>query len=854
MKVSLNWARKFTKIDLPTEELVKLATERLGGIEGYEDLGKHYDGIIVAKVISCVKHSNADKLNVCKVDDGGVVKDVARDEDGYVQVVCGAANVREGILVAWIPPTAIVPASYGDKKLFVLEARDLRGELSNGMLASPRELGISEDHEGILEIDPITPLSSVRHSERSESGVEEPRSFDDAQDDGTVKLGTPFKELYDLDDTIIEIENKMFTHRPDGFGQLGVARELAGIQHQQFKSPDWYLRPVLPTDDSPNISVAIEDPEMSPRYMAVEFENVQIKQSPIWLQSYLKRVGIRPINIIVDITNYIMVETAQPLHAFDFDKVSENGKVNITVRRPHENEKLLLLDGKEIQPHKDATLICSTKGPIALGGVMGGGGSEIDQNTTHVVLECATFNMYNVRKTSMIHGLFTDAATRLTKGQPAEQLPSVLAKAIEMLEELAGAKLVGGVADNYPTQRKNKPNYIEVSSKFINERLGSKFTNDKIIKLLSNVEFEAHVASGPISVTPPFWRTDIEIPEDIVEEVGRLYGFNQLEVKLPMRSITPAQLEPRLTLKQQIRTILSRAGANEVLTHSFVHGDLLKKAGQKTEDSYALRNALSPDLQYYRQSLTPSLLELVHSNIKAGYDAFALFELNKAHNKIHGEDEDGLPGELNFVTLTYASKKQAEPAYYNAKRYLDYLAKSLGFTLTYTKLKKDPGFPVTSSFEPSRSAFVTIKEGDVFLGIIGEYKAEVIKSLKLPEASAGFEVGLDALVQAVNYDTTGGYAPLSKYPSTEQDLTLKVKQTISVAELEGCVQVQLEGTDYQWKLAVTSIYQKEGDENKNITFRITLAHHDRTLTTAEVNKLVETISWQAHKELQAEQI
>ena len=208
MKVSLNWAREYTEIDLPTKELVQLATERLGGIEGFEDISKHYEGVVVAKIVSAVQHPNADRLKLCKIDDGGVIGDVERDSNGYVQVVCAAPNVREGLVVAWIPPKAVVPASYGDKELFVLEARELRGQVSNGMLASPRELGMNDDHGSILEIS----------------------------DD--VALGTPFRQLYKLDDIVLTIENKMFTHRPDCFGQLGVARELAGIQHKQFHSPE----------------------------------------------------------------------------------------------------------------------------------------------------------------------------------------------------------------------------------------------------------------------------------------------------------------------------------------------------------------------------------------------------------------------------------------------------------------------------------------------------------------------------------------------------------------------------------------------------------------------------------------
>lgn len=832
MKVSLNWAKYVAKhyknidlIDVSTEELVKLATERLGGVEGYTDLSKHYEGIVVAKVISCEKHPNADKLSLCKVDDGGAVKDVERDESGHVQVVCGAPNVREGLLVAWIPPKAIVPSSYGEKELFVLEARDLRGQVSNGMLASPAELGMSDDHSGILEID------------------------EDA------KLGTPFKELYELDDVILDIENKMFTHRPDCFGQLGVARELAGIQHKKFESPDWYTsrHPELDSGSShEKLSITVEDEELCPRYTAVVIEGVEIKPSPLWLQSHLKRVGIRPINNVVDITNYMMMLTAQPLHAFDFDKIAKNGKADIIVRKPKKGERMRLLDGKLIQPHENATLICNPDGPIALGGVMGGADSEVDENTKRVVLECATFDMYNIRKTSMTHGLFTDAVTRFNKGQPAAQLPAVLSKAADMFKELAGAKNVSEAVDSNPKPEQNKP--VNITPEFVSDRLGKEFSADEIAKLLTNVEFEVDTKGDDLVITAPFWRTDIEIPEDIVEEVGRLYGFNNLPMSLPKRSITPVATEPRLKLKNEIRNILARAGANEVLTYSFVHGDLLKKVGQDPKDSYAIRNALSPDLQYYRQTLTPSLLDLIHGNIKAGYDAFALFELNKSHNKVHGENEEGLPGEINMLALTFASKDQKSPAYFNVRKYLDYLARQLGFTLSYDPIKKDPGYPVTSPFDYERSALVTIVEADVFLGIVGEYRSDVVKQLKLPKASAGFELGLDHILEALEKIDSTEYQMVSRYPSSDQDVTLKVEENVSFASVKQCLEAALVQSEYQYELDVVSIFQKEGENTKNITFHLTLSHYERTLTTEEVSQLVAKLVKAAGSELKAEQV
>lgn len=846
MKVSLNWAQYYSTVDLKTkssDELVNLATERLGGVEGVLKLADHYEGVVVARVVSCQKHPNADKLSLCKIDDNGFVKDVARDESGYVQVVCGAPNVREGMLVAWIPPASIVPASYGEKELFVLEARDLRGQLSNGMLASPAELGFSDDHGGILEI----------HED--------------------VQPGTPFKSLYDLYDLIIDIENKMFTHRPDCFGQLGVARELAGIQGLPFVSPEWYLNPQVPQAKQSEIvrelGVTNNIPEFCPRYMAIVMDGVEIKPSPIWLQSYLKRVGVRPINNVVDITNYMMMLTAQPLHAFDFDKITQDGSAQIIVRKPVAGEKMTLLDGKTIEPHKDAVLICNTEGPIALGGVMGGGNSEVDETTKRIVLECATFDMYNIRKTSMIHGIFTDAVTRFNKGQPAGQCPAVLFKAIQMFEELTGGKPIGHHVDSYAQPKDNSP--VSVSTEFINSRLGSSLSIEEITQILTNVELGVNGEGETLTVQVPFWRTDLELPEDIVEEVGRLYGFNKLPLELPKRSIKPVQPDARLDLKKRIREILARAGANELLTYSFVHGSLLERVGQKPENSYKLRNALSPDLQYYRQTLTPSLLEKVHPNDKAGFDEFALFELNKTHNKVHGNDEEELPGELNMAALTYASnKKDSSAAYFSARRYLDYLASSLGFTLVYAPIEQPLDFPVTAPFDYKRSALVTIKEIDVFLGIVGEYRQEVVKNLKLPVKSAGFEIGLDHIIEALEKNTSGSYVKLSKYPSIQQDITLKVSRTVSSAAIQECLTTKLQKCEYQWKLEPVSIFQstqkespQSGDETprrdetmqtKNSTFRLTFSRDDRTLTTEEVNTAVEELTWYAHEVLNAEQV
>ncbi|MFO0920189.1 MAG: phenylalanine--tRNA ligase beta subunit-related protein, partial [Candidatus Saccharimonadales bacterium] len=304
MKLSLNMAQYYSNVDLKSvgiTEIVRGIGFQLGAIEEVIEYGKIYDGIVVAKVVSCEKHPNADKLSVCKIDDGGRTQSVERDENDNVRVVCGASNVRAGVTVAWIPPGVAVPSTV-NKDPFILTPKDIRGVVSNGMLASLAELAISDNHDGILEID------------ENEVGEE------------LSTPGTEFKKLYNIDDIVVDLENKMFTHRPDCFGVLGVARELAGIQGQAFKSPDWYsnLLSLAEGGEQSNelpLDVKVEDQNLVPRFMAVAMRDVEVKPSPIWLQSCLTKAGVKPINNIVDLTNYYAQLTGQPMHVYDYDKV-----------------------------------------------------------------------------------------------------------------------------------------------------------------------------------------------------------------------------------------------------------------------------------------------------------------------------------------------------------------------------------------------------------------------------------------------------------------------------------------------------------------------------------------------------
>ncbi|HSX27679.1 MAG TPA: phenylalanine--tRNA ligase subunit beta [Patescibacteria group bacterium] len=830
MKISVNWVKQYTDVKLPIDKLVEKIGAQLGAVEEVIDLGLKYEGIVVAKVVECEKHPNADKLHVCKIDDGKVVKSVERDKNGYVQVVCGAPNVRKGLMVAWLPPGVIVPSSIG-KEPFALEVRDLRGSKSNGMLASASELAMGEDHSGILEIDE------------------------------KVQPGQDFAEAYGLNDYIIDVENKMFTHRPDCFGILGLAREIAGIQDLKFKSPDIYLKRSVSKTKSQGLKASVKNKKLVPRFMGQIFENIEIKPSPIWLQTNLSRVGIRPINNVVDITNYFMYLTGQPMHAYDADKLNS---LSLEARSSKKGEKLKLLNGKEIKFEDDSTILITSKDkPVGIGGVMGGSETEVDEKTKKIVLECANFDMYSVRRTSMKYGLFTDAVTRFNKGQSPLQCEAVLAWAARELVKITGAKpgqIVDVKGDIKP------PKKVRVSAKFINDRLGLSLNPGEMEELLTNVEFRVERPDNrdELQVTPPFWRTDIDISEDVVEEIGRLYGYDHLPLDLPKRNLIPAKRDELLMLKNQIRDILADAGANEILTYSFVHGNLLANASQDPEHAFKLSNALSPDLQYYRLSLTPNLLEKVYPNLKAGYDEFAVFEIGKTHIKgLKDEIEPAVPKEEERLAFVYAAEskywqqKQDGPAYYLAQKYALELLGALNIDVTLTSgdqhtPKSNEALSCWAPFELKRSAYIQTAGGEP-LGVVGEYKAKVRSSLKLPVSSAGFELNITQILKFMNPPL---YQPISRYPWVEQDISLKAPSKISYGEVYGFISQNLSTPQSsQFSLTPVDIYQPKGETaHKHITLRLKIASHEKTLKAEEVNKILDDAAVMAKEKIGVERL
>ena len=856
MKVSLNLIKQLINFELPpVDELVARVNQQLGGVEEVIDLSAKYGGARIVRVVECAKHPDADRLSVTKIDDGGVVADVPRDDNGLVQVVCGAPNVHANMWAIWLPPKSTVPASFDDDEPFVLDARPLRGVLSQGMLAAADELDIGTDHKGIIEI-----------------------TENDLPGGADLQAGARFAEIFGLDDFVLDIENKMFTHRPDCFGQLGVAREIAGIFGRKFTSPDWYKEEQkFAGGEGLELEVFNDAPELVPRFMAVAIKDVEVKPSPLWLQCQLVAMGGKPINNIVDATNYIMLMTAQPTHAYDYDNLRGH---KLEARMARDGEKVSLLNGKEYELTSDDIVIADGEGVIGLAGIMGGADTEVSSDTKNIVLECANFDMYALRRTAMRHGIFTDALTRFNKGQSPLQNAAVLKQLMSMVGGVQASEVFDKRNDRLMVMQHDSrvtfgsagketisifdwgavTGVLVLESTFVNERLGIEFSPQEICRILKNVEIKAHEEPEPntsyqFEVIAPFWRTDLELPEDIVEEVGRLYGFDKLPRQLPMRSIKPAPRNPRRQLKQAIRRSLSRAGANEVLTYSFVHERVLKNAEQDPSRAYRLSNALSPDLQYYRTSVLPSLLDKVHANIKAGHDEFMLFEIGKIHDKELPLNDENLPSEQTFVDGVYASKKpRAGAPFYKARKLVDRLLADINVEADFVKMVES-GADVPAPFDGQRSAWIVAKNDDK-LGIVGELSQAVRRNFKLPDYTAAFSLDVEKLQVCLAENREYNYRPLSRYPSTTRDISLKMQSAVDYASVYACAEeVAKKHRELQIIITPIAIYQpKDDDSTKTITLSVKFTSAERTLADKDTAPIIEEIAAMAAEEFDAAQV
>ena len=766
MRISLNWLKKYVTIPetVSNEELVRLIGARLVEVEGVIDESHKYDKICVVRVETCEKIPDT-HLSLCQINAGG---------EELVQVVCGAPNVRAGMMAVWIAPGAVVPASVHEDAPFVIGKRKMQGYESNGMLAGADELDFGDDHSGIVEIAP-----------------------------DTAQPGTPIADLFELNDLVLEIENKSLTHRPDCFGIIGFAREVAGILGVKFNE-ERLESSIKQFSTVPTIT--IQSPEICQRYSVIVMEkHGEIEKKYLsWQDTILSKAGMKPISPIVDATNYLMLLTGQPLHAFDYDKfiaVGGTKEPEIKVRLARDGEKLELLDDTMVALNENDIVICSGDKSVALAGAMGGKSTMIDEDTRNIIIESATFSLYNLRKTQMAHGIFSEAITRFTKGQPAYQTLSVAEKCAGML---ADGFRISAVSDNYPNPQKQI--VVKITTDEINRLLGTDYSVKTIETTLSNVGFRIGTSGEQMAIEVPAWRTDIHIKEDIVEEVGRLLGYDNIVPTLPLHAT--ADKNSMWEFKKHLRQLLTRFGANEVLNYSFVSERLLKHANQDPQNSYKVINSISPDLQYERQSIVPSLLEKAYKNEKLPVEKFAIYEMNQIYRKDLGLNVENVPNMKMSLGLVVAERKNKETAFYKAKKYAERIFNELNVTAEFLPIKSKNA--ETMPFETKRSAEMWVN-GD-YLGVVGEFKNSVKNEFKLAPYLAGFEIDLDVLMRHMSHKKQ-----IKVQEMKHEDLTVTSDKSYGET---------LKEVAKQYPDAVITpgvVYQAEDQTDKNMTFHIATA-------------------------------
>lgn len=862
MKISLNKIKEYVSIpeDISDEQLIELIGSRLVEVEEVIDWAPKYQGIYIAKVVNCEPIPDT-HLSVCWIDAGVHNARFNQLENGLVQVVCGAPNVHAGMLAVWITPGATVPETYGNEN-FKLSVRKLRGFESNGMLAGADELGFDNEHKAIAEIDPKI-----------------------------AQPGDALSDVFDLNDKILDVENKSLTHRPDCFGLIGFAREVAGILGQKFIEPSPFdmvegaelqLTENKAKDNSKSkglfgklkrnksaassgFTVEIQDAELCPEYTCTVFDLPDNQPSKYLTKEaiFLAKAGMRAIDPLVDLTNILMLETGQPLHAFDYDKLVIVGGIEqpkIIVRAAEPGEKLQLLDGKTIEYQPSDILITSNNVPIALAGAMGGKNTEIDPSTQRVVLESATFSLYHLRKTQMAHGIFSEAITRFTKGQPAAMTLPVLEEALARLNVEPSAEIV-------EIAQKPVREPITVSIRDINQLLGTDYDLEIVLKTLQNVGFvvtkitpeasqgssraievkngenrtpdAANAKNASLEVLAPVWRTDIHIKQDVIEEVGRLLGYDNIVLTLPKREFSEPVIDKMIELKREVRSSLSdQLAMHELLTYSFVSGDLLRKAGQDPAESYEIVNSISPELQRFRQQIVPSLLDKTRENLKAGHRDFSLYEVNQVTNKTLGLTKENVPvmqTDLGIVSLC---------DFYHLKlAVLTLLRKELKIDFGYAQMTpKSASAERFPYLEPAHSAEILL--GDEVIGAFGELRASTLRAFKLTAPVSACEIELDRLLDCERQ--TVADIEISKFPSVERDLTFKVAADSPFWRSLNLLEQTLANQNVIYQVTPLSVYQaKPDDATKNLSFHIRFSDPTKTLDSQAISVIMKRIAAEA---------
>lgn len=811
MKFSINWLNEYVDVKLTPQELSDRLTMAGLEVDAITHEYGYMDTVVLGRITEAVKHPNADKLQLCKVDIGaGELQDV----------VCGAPNAKTGMQVAMAKVGTTLPNGL------TLKSTKIRGEKSEGMLCSASELGLNEDHSGILDLN-----------------------FD-------WPLGTPLNKALGLDSATLEVD--LTPNRVDCASIIGIAREVAAIQKDTMRMP--VIETKFDNDSNAVLketSVTVEAKDHCPRYAARLVKNVKIKPSPNWLKSYLLSVGLRPINNIVDITNFVLMECGQPLHAFDFDTLAEK---RIVVKLAKDGDKFTTLDGKERTLTAEMLMICDSEKPVGIAGVMGGLNSEITDKTQNVLIESAYFAPSSIRKTSKKLGLKTDASFRFERGVDYEGVLFPLDRAADLMVRLGEGELVDGLID----VKGNLPEQVQICLPLamVNRILDVPLSSLEIQELLTSVgfvceavatDFAVSVDDVLLRVTVPTFRVDVKLAEDLIEEIARLYGYERIPVKLPVIPVGPAKTPELLDFNTWLKIKMSGLGFNEIISYNFIPAQSCDRLGFAENDPrrnvVKLLNPLSEELAVLRSSLIPGLLHNMAHNVAHQQKNLKTFEIAKTFVMY---DEE-LPRETEALAALWTGlrresgwQQETTADFYDLKGAVE--ASFAGLHINNADFRAIASDDATYSYlKPGHRAVIMIN--DSVIGCLGELDAKTLKNFGLKQTAFVLELDIESLkenITAVKYEISN-----TRFPSTSRDITMIVDKAVAAADIQTFIAAAK--ARYLESAEVVAVFEGEKIPvgHKSISFRMHYRSPEKTLEDGDVNPVHEKLSKKLATEFKA---
>ena len=785
------WMCDYVDMDLEPKELEQSLIMTGSEVNGYEELGVHLKKVVVGKIVSLEKHADADKLSVCMVDVG---------DSEQLQIVCGADNIFEGAFV----PVALIGAELPGG--FKIKKGKIRGVYSYGMLCSGEELGLTEDDYPGADVYGIMLLT----------------------DDLT--LGTSLRDVMGLTDTVFEVE--IGANRPDCLSILGMARECAAAIGKNVKLPDTSFNE-SGGDINDYLSVTVKDSDLCERYIARAVKNVKIGPSPKWMRERLISAGVRSINNIVDITNYVMLETGQPMHAFDYENI--RGK-QIIVRRARNGESVVTLDDKERQLSDDMLLICDAQGPIAIAGVMGAENSEIQDSTTTIIFESAKFMQGSTRRTSRALGLPTESAMRFSKGVDTAGSKTAVDRALNLIEQLGAGEIVSGEIDVLSADL--SPKSITSSAKSINARLGTDIPAEEMAKLLRRVFIKTKADSDKLISEIPSFRGDITLEDDISEEVARMYGYDNIPTTRMTGEIVRGVIPAEEAIVDRTKSVLNALGCYECITYSFAAVSELEKLRLKDDDRrrnmLKIMNPLGDEQGYLRTSPVPDILKVTATNLKMKVGNIRLFENGRVY---YPGADDELPEESKYVCIAVCGDED----FFSLKGIVENLIDSFGIK----KLALNTEASVY--YHPGRCASLYI-DGEK-AGEMGEIHPDVAKAYDIDKKVYVAELSLQAIISWA--DDTKKYEPLPRFPAAERDLALIMDEDVAAGDILSCIEKN--AGEFFESAELFDVYTADqlGQGKKSLAFSIVFRAKDRTLLDEEANDARDAIVAAAERDFGA---